>query len=214
MKIEALHEFHDQNFSAEWAKKFEPTPERLALFECMLQRIHSLGTVDIHILELGIGPGYLAEFLLGRLKHSTYEGLDFSAPMLEIAAQRLAQFNGRVTYTQGDLTNDVWIQQISKTPKVIVSTWALHDLFSEDNIAAVYQNVGKLLAGGGLFLNGDFIKPAGSTFDYEGGRLLPNTHLKLLASAGFRTYTCLQEFEKDLLHPTTANNYACFEATI
>ena len=43
MKIEALHEFHDMEFSKDWAERFIPTPDRLDLFETILQRIREIG---------------------------------------------------------------------------------------------------------------------------------------------------------------------------
>ena len=211
MKIEALHEFHDMDFSQGWADRFTPTPDRLALFETILQQIREIGGEDCHVLELGIGPGYLADYLLSRLPNITYEGLDFSKAMLKIAADRLTKFKDRVSYTQADLTKG-WQKRISKAPKVVVSTWALHDLFSQENIASVYQRTKEALQPDGLFLNGDFIKPETSTFEYEGGRIKPSVHLDLLESVGFQSAVCLKEFEKDVLNPTTANNYACFEA--
>ncbi len=54
MKIEALHEFHDLEFSKGWAERFIPTPDRLALFETILERIRETGGESSHILELGI----------------------------------------------------------------------------------------------------------------------------------------------------------------
>mgnify|MGYP000020586043 CR=1 FL=1 len=68
MKIEALHEFHDEDFAKEWADKFTPTPARMRLFETILTRIKTLNETHFHIVELGIGPGFLAHFLLSRLK--------------------------------------------------------------------------------------------------------------------------------------------------
>ena len=211
MKIEALHEFHDMDFSQGWADRFTPTPDRLVLFETILQQIREIESEECHVLELGIGPGYLADYLLNRLSDITYEGLDFSKAMLKIAADRLTKFEHRVRYTQADLTKD-WHKKVNQAPKVVVSTWALHDLFSQENIASVYQQTKAILQPDGLFLNGDFIKPEISTFEYEGGRIKPSVHLALLKSVGFQSAVCLKEFEKDVLNPTTANNYACFEA--
>jgi len=212
MKIEALHEFHDMEFSQGWAERFTPTPDRLALFETILQRIREIGEENCHVLELGIGPGYLADYLLSRLPNISYEGLDFSNAMLEIAKKRLVKYEGRVVYTQADLTKESWTDKVSQLPKAVVSTWALHDLFSSKNIEFVYRKTKSILQAKGVLLNGDFIKPEESTFDYEGGRIKPSVHLSLLKNVGFQSAICLKEFEKDVLNPTTANNYACFEA--
>ena len=212
MKIEALHKFHDMEFSKGWAERFTPTPDRLALFETILQRIREIGRDNCSILELGIGPGYLADYLLNRLPNISYEGLDFSEAMLKIAENRLGKYTDRVVFTQADLTKDSWVTKINQRPKVVVSTWALHDLFSPENIEFVYQKTKSILLPGGLFLNGDFIKPETSTFEYEGGRIKPSLHLSLLKNVGFQSVLCLKEFETNVENPTPANNYACFEA--
>ncbi len=212
MKIEALHHFHDFKTAEEWAKKFSPSPARMDLFETMLKSIKQLGESHFHIVELGIGPGFLADFLLNRLKNITYEGIDCSEPMRQLAAKRLESFKDRTTFTTANLTDDNWIKQVSQPPKVVVTTWALHDLFTQDNIHSVYRNTYQLLQNDGIFLNGDFIKPDNIKVEYEGGRLEIKTHLDLLQSVGFQSADCLKEFEKNIKNPTTANNYACFEA--
>lgn len=212
MKIEALHDFHDADFSQGWADRFVPTPERLRLFQTILQHIKDLETDDISILELGIGPGYLADFLLENLPNITYEGLDFSAAMLEIANKRTAQYSERIHFTQADLVRENWTTQLKKAPTVIVSTWALHDLLEKKNIANVYQSAYEVLPKGGILLNGDFIKPETSTYEYEGGRIKPSEHIELLQAAGFQHCACVAEFETSVEQPTTANNYVCFKA--
>ena len=211
MKIEALHDFHDADFSKAWADKFESTPERLRLFQTILQHIEGFGK-ELSVLELGIGPGYLADFLLENLPNITYEGLDFSEAMLDIASKRTAKYSQRIHFTQADLVRDNWTTQLKKAPNVIVSTWALHDLLEKKNIASVYQSAFEILQKGGVLLNGDFIKPETSTHEYEGGRIKPSEHIELLQVAGFQHCVSVAEFEISVEEPTTANNYVCFKA--
>ena len=212
MKIQALHEFHNKSFSKEWAEKFEPTAPRMKLFETILKQIKKAGFTTSPVLELGIGPGFLASYLLDRLPQIYYEGLDYSKPMLEIAKKRMEEHRKRVDFNRADLINEEWGKKIRRRPDVIVSTWALHDLFEKKNILNVYQTSYEILPEGGLFLNGDFIKPEESNHDYEGGRIKPSEHLELLRKVGFLDPECLEEFEKSVENPTTSNNYACFKA--
>lgn len=213
MKIEALHEFHDLEFSKGWADRFDPSPPRIDLFKTIVSQISNYrGKEEIHILELGIGPGYLAEFLFENLDNFTYEGLDFSEAMLSISKNRLRNFESKIVFIQADLTNGIWNSKISKKPDFIISTWALHDLFSKENIGFVYIKSFEALGKGGVLLNGDFIKPHGIEVEYEGGRIEKMIHFQLLAKAGFSKISCLKDFEKDHKNPTTSNNYCCFEA--
>jgi len=210
MKIEALHEFHDDTFSEQWANKFKPTKDRLDLFETMMKNIKN--EKETFVLELGIGPGFLAHYLLSNLDRIEYEGLDFSNAMLTLAQKRTLVFNNRISFLKADLVNEVWTDKIKQQPDVIVSTWSLHDLFSDTNIFNVYESVSRILPKGGIFLNGDFIKPEESTFEYEGGRIKPSQHIDLLNLAGFNSAQCIKDFEKNIENPTTANNYSCFMA--
>jgi len=210
MKIQALHEFHDPSYAEAWSNKWLPTKHRLSLFASILDEIRMLND-PIHVLELGVGPGYLAEFLLKRLPGITYEGVDFSAPMLEIAANRIKEHQERSSFTRADITRRYWYEEI-RHPDVVVTTWTLHDLCNKSNISLVYRDVYRILPFAGLFLNGDFIKPEDSLIEYEGGRIRPSEHLKLLEETGFTSALHLKEFEKDVSKPTTANNYGLFRA--
>lgn len=212
MKIEALHDFHDPEFSQAWADRFTPNPDRTRLFQDIQEQIAPLISNENPILELGIGPGYLAVFLLEQLTGMRYVGLDFSQAMLDIAQKRTRKYIERIAFCQADLVKENWPKKLSNRPAAIVSTWALHDLFQAQNILKVYRDAYECLAEGGVLLNGDFIKPEESDFEYEGGRIKPSEQLVLLQKAGFSKVECLAEYEKSVDNPTTANNYALFKA--
>ena len=101
------HQFHDNECALDWANRFVPTPERLQLFDTIIQQIRETPLPASHIVELGLGPGYLAERLLQHIPQVTYEGLDFSTPMLELAATRLAAHRSRLRFTQADLIGNL-----------------------------------------------------------------------------------------------------------
>lgn len=208
------HQFHDNECALDWANRFVPTPERLQLFDTIIRQIRDTPLPASHIVELGLGPGYLAERLLQHIPQITYEGLDFSTPMLELAAARLAAHRSRLRFTQADLMGEDWGAKISRPVGAIISTWALHDLGSEAHTGQVYQTCHRLLAKGGILLNGDFVKPEGTPHDYEAGRFLVSRHLELLRDAGFRDAQCLVFLEPELENPTTAQNYACLKAVV
>ena len=139
-------------------------------------------------------------------------GLDFSRSMLEIAARRLGAQASRIVFRQADLMRDEWWTKLPGVSDGIVSTWALHDLGSQENVEAVYARCARALRGRGILLNGDFIKPEGSGHDYEPGRFEVETHLQMLRRVGFTQAECLALFEEELEAPTAAQNYACLRA--
>ena len=157
--IGAKHEFHDEDFVAGWADRFLPTAERLKLFNVILTELQSYMPTYGCIVELGIGPGYLADYILRAMPDIEYCGVDFSAPMVDIARQRLTDHSDHVTYVQADLVKDKWWKDITMPVNAIVSTWTLHDLASQKNVEEVYKSCLRVLQGNGLLLNGDFIKP-------------------------------------------------------
>jgi len=210
--IGAEHEFHDSRYAQDWAARFDPTPERLQLFDLIISQLQSRSLPARHILELGIGPGYLASRLLEANPNVTYEGIDFSRPMLDLAAVRLRNFGDRVRFTQAHLVEDSWERSMSQPVGAILSTWALHDLGSEASTSAVYRKCKFVLPLQGILLNGDFIKPEGATFEYEPGRFPAKRHIEILSDLEFYEVECLGVFELELENPTPAQNYACFKA--
>jgi len=210
--IGARHDFHDAQYSRDWAARFDPTPERVKLFDMIIAQLKSQPLPGPHIVELGIGPGYLASDLLNAISGVTYEGIDFSQPMLELAASRLQRFSERLTFTHANLVADAWERLVKPPAGAVVSTWTLHDLGSEANTAAVYQRCRSILPAGGILLNGDFIKPEGTRFEYEPGRFSVERHIEILSTLGFHNVECLGIFEFELEAPTAAQNYACFKA--
>ena len=210
--IGARHEFHDKEFVTGWADRFVPTPERLQLFNVILSELISHIPADGCIIELGIGPGYLADHLLHRMPDIKYYGVDFSTPMLDIARRRLSQYSKRVKYVQADLVKDVWWVEIPIPVNAIVSTWTLHDLGSQENVKTVYRSCSQKLINNGLLLNGDFIKPDEAMHEYEAGRFEIARHIEMLRQVGFKNADCLLMLEKEIQSPTAAQNYACFKA--
>lgn len=206
--VGAQHEFHDAAFVQGWADRFVPTPPRLALFDLILKHL----SANTHVLELGLGPGYMARHILERNETIEYEGLDFSEVFFDVARKTIGRSMPRVTLTKADLMDQTWPRSLARPPAAIISTWALHDLGSQEAIADVYARCHEVLPPGGVLLNGDFIKPEGTDWDYEPGRFEVARHLELLRQAGFRDPVSMSQYETNTENPTAAHNYACLMA--
>jgi SAM-dependent methyltransferase len=210
--VGAEHEFHDAEFVRGWANRFVPTAPRLQLFDMVLDQIEILGKPCAHVLELGTGPGYMARHILERNDLISYEALDFSDEFLTIAKETIGDLTHRVTFTNADLMDQRWPEKLGKTPDAIISTWALHDLGGQEAVANVYARCCETLRQGGVLVNGDFIKPDGTAWDYEEGRFEIDRHLELLRAAGFAAPRSLAHLEPNIVDPTAAQNYACLVA--
>ena len=176
----------------------------------MLSELRTTIPPDGCVVELGIGPGFLADHLLTSMPEIKYYGVDFSSPMLDIARQRLRPHFERVVYVQADLLKDDWCSKIPAQASAIVSTWALHDLGSQENVEVVYRSCAQLLRDGGILLNGDFIKPENAVYEYEPGRFEVTRHIEIMRRVGFERAECLIVLEEEIESPTAAQNYACF----
>ena len=86
------------------------------------------------------------------------------------------------------------------------------DDVEEQAVADVYARCYEVLPEGGVLMNGDFIKPDGTSWTYEPGQFEVGRHLELLGQAGFKEPAFLALFEHNLDHPTAAQNYACLIA--
>jgi SAM-dependent methyltransferase len=210
--VGAQHEFHNAAFVQGWADRFVPTPPRIALFDLILRHLSAPELPNPHVLELGLGPGYMARHILERNSIITYEGLDFSEVFFPVAQKTIGENMARVTLTRADLMDQDWPRALSRQPGAIISTWALHDLGSQAAVADVYARCYETLPPGGILLNGDFIKPDGTAWAYEPGRFEVKRHLELLTQAGFARSTSIGHFETNIDSPTAAQNYACLLA--
>jgi hypothetical protein len=154
----------------------------------------------------------MARHILQRSQKITYEGLDFSEVFFDIARETVSNMLRRVTLTKADLMNQSWPERLSKRPDAIISTWALHDLGGQQAVAEVYARCYETLPVGGVLVNGDFIKPDGTAWEYEPGRFEISRHLELLRNAGFSHPKSLAHLDRNLKDPTAAENYACLVA--
>jgi SAM-dependent methyltransferase len=210
--VGADHEFHDPEFVRSWANRFVPTKPRLQLFDLILGQVEQVCKPDAHVLELGTGPGYMARHILERNRQVTFEALDFSDAFIDIARQTIGDLTSRVVFTNADLMSKSWPDRLSRRPDAIISTWALHDLGGQAAVANVYARCHGVLPDGGLLANGDFIKPDGTSWEFEPGRFEIGRHLELLRAAGFADPRSLVHLEANTENPTPAQNYACLVA--
>ena len=87
-----------------------------------------------------------------------------------MAKRTLGKLESRVAFTNADLMDQSWPMRLSRSPDAIISTWALHDRGSQQAVADVYARCFETLPKTGVLVNGDFIKPDGTAWDYEPGR--------------------------------------------
>jgi SAM-dependent methyltransferase len=103
------------------------------------------------LLELGSGPGFLAEHLLQALPTIEYVALDFSAAMHELAAERLGFLAHRVRFLERSFLDESWGQGLGEFD-VVVTLQAVHELRHKNRAHTLHSQVRTLLSPGGSYL--------------------------------------------------------------
>ena len=193
------HRFHDVDYVKSYAATInERRPERLKIFDHAADLIDDLPFESTHVVELCIGSGMLADVLLTRLHNITYEGVDFSQPMLDLAKDTLSLFSERIVLHQADLNTDDWPGKLRRPVHAIVSNMALHDLGSRENVRKTYERAFRMIEPGGMILNADLVLAEDSE-PGTGGRFKVREHIDTLEMIGF----------SDVLSTFDFGGYAC-----
>ncbi|MBA3449808.1 MAG: class I SAM-dependent methyltransferase [Chloroflexia bacterium] len=112
------------------------------------------------VLDVGAGDGLLAAVMLARYPQSDAVLVDFSAPMLDAARERLAALSARFVFVEADLATPGWLDAVAAdTPfDAVVSGFAIHHL-EDERKRALYGEIFDLLAPGGAFAHIEHVAP-------------------------------------------------------
>jgi SAM-dependent methyltransferase len=123
-------------------------PARPEFFDAFARLV---GRDGVRVLELGSGPGFLAEHLLRALPGLDYVALDFSPAMHQLAAERLGERAMRVRFVERSFREPAWSEGLGPFD-VVVTHQAVHELRHKDYAQALHAQVHPLLASGGIYL--------------------------------------------------------------
>src|SRR5262249_48737925 len=102
-------DFHDLAQARAWVENTAlRRPWRPAFFDAFAAALKAQFQRPFTVLELGSGPGQLAEQILGQCTVRHYTALDFSEAMHSIAGERLGAWRDTVTYLTRDFRDAGW----------------------------------------------------------------------------------------------------------
>jgi SAM-dependent methyltransferase len=108
--------------------------------------------VSVHrVLELGSGPGFLAEHLLRELSDISYVALDFSASMHDLAVKRLGPHASRVQFVERSFRDPSWVIGLGHFDAVVTNQ-AVHELRHKRHASSLHGRVKSILVPGGPYL--------------------------------------------------------------
>jgi SAM-dependent methyltransferase len=123
-------------------------PQRPEVRARIAERVAASGAH--RILELGCGPGYLAETILDDVPFAAYTLLDFSPPFLAMARRRAGSFP-YTSFVLADFLDPAWTHGLGMFD-AIVTMQAVHELRHKRRAPALYSQVRELLAPGGMLI--------------------------------------------------------------
>ena len=108
----------------------------------------------IKVLDLGCGTGHGLSLVLERFPNSKVIGVDFSARMIQACSKLIDRFGDRVNLVEADFTS----LDFDGSFDAVISAMAIHNVYSDDNKATLFEKIYSTLNPGGYFVNGDFVK--------------------------------------------------------
>ena len=158
-------------------------PWREEFFHRIAQELAGLDGSGCTVLELGSGPGFLAQRILEALSSVDYIALDFSASMHALAKERLGDQARRVQFVEADFRLSNWKAGLPKC-HAIVTMQAVHESRHKRCAGSLYESIRELLHRDGIFLMCDHLVGDGGMTNTE-LYMTPEEHVLSLEAAGF-----------------------------
>ena len=165
-------------------------PWRTEFFEMFASEISTHEPPVTSVLELGSGPGFLAEHILNRIPDLSYAALDFSSAMHGLARARLGDKTERVKFFERSFKKDGWTAGLGQF-HCVVTNQAVHELRHKKYATALHAAVLEVLLPGGLYLMCDHFVGDGAMTNTE-LYMTKQEHKSVLQSCGF---SALQEIK-------------------
>jgi SAM-dependent methyltransferase len=129
---------------------------RELFFQKILKEITLLSDIPLSILEVGSGPGHLAERIMESIKVEKYALFDLSESMNYIASQRLKNYQDVLNINVGDFLNTTDYDHFNNVD-VVVCMQTIHEAGDKKLAADIYKCIRTTLKPAGVFLVCDFI---------------------------------------------------------
>lgn len=145
-------DFRQAEHARQWTEAaMSVRPWRADFFAAFAEVIAAHTGSHCRVLELGSGPGFLAERLLAARADLDYVALDFSAPMQVMARERLAGHAGRVDFIVRDLRDPQWGDGLGPF-HFVVTHQAVHELRHKRYASTLHAQARERLLPGGSYL--------------------------------------------------------------
>jgi SAM-dependent methyltransferase len=145
-------DLRDMKDAKEWEQTAMLRPFREDFFQAFTTEISEFCKPGINILELGSGPGFLAQYILSCIDGINFTLLDFSGPMHEFAKQRLSEIKGSNLHYLLRGFKDIDRADGINNIDVVITNQAVHELRHKRYAPELFVQVHKLLKPEGVLL--------------------------------------------------------------
>ena len=178
------HDYFNEVYVNEWASAANSRrPFRAQFFDAFVSELAVLR--KLKVLDVGSGPGFLAERVLTRCDVASYHLFDFSPHMLELSRARLSVFGDTTVFHQGSFLDEEWWQSLPAPFDAIVSMQAIHEVRDGARIPKLYDELKPLLRAEGIVLIADEVNDGDKKEEHL---LSVSEHEAALLKAGFETF--------------------------
>ena len=180
-------DFHDEEAAAAWAEAAaRKRPWRSMIFDHFVAAVTASNVAVPRVLELGSGPGFLAEQVLDRCPAvARYTLLDFSEAMVAQSRARLARHEGRTEFVRADFRSGSWSADAGGPFDLVLSLQAVHELRHKRHAPRLYAQIRALLSPVGELLVCDHLPDGAHTPRHRALYLSTTENLAAFAGAGF-----------------------------
>lgn len=174
--------FHDPAQARAWeTDTIARRPWRPKFFAGFADELNAHFADCFQVLELGSGPGHLAEAILTRCAVTQYCALDFSDAMHALARQRLKALASKMQFITGDFRLASWTEGLGSFD-AILTLQAAHELRHIRRLPALLSQIRSVLSPNGLFLYSDHYAEGGQNPKLV---LARSEQSRVLENAGF-----------------------------
>ena len=192
-------DFRLMDDAREWAASaILMRPWREQFFQQFVAELQAVDHGPLSVLELGSGPGFLAQRILTAVPDVTYTMLDFSPAMHKLARERLGPLIRHVRPIVADFKCPGWAEGLGEFDAV-VTMQAVHELRHKKHALALHQAVRRLLGAQGRYLVCDhYVGRDGMTNDAL--YMTVDEQRDCLAAAGYDRVVKLLDMRGLVLH--------------
>jgi len=187
------HDYFNKGYVDEWVSIANlKRPFRHSFFDAIASEVKKLDRP--RVLDIGSGPGFLAERVLTECDLTSYHLFDFSPRMIELSRERLKDFGDKAVFHQGSFLDNGWWRLLPGPFDAIVSLQAVHEVRESSRIPRLYGDLRQLLCEGGVILIADQVNTGDKREEHF---LTSDEHQAALQNAGYDSVRIVYE-EGDL----------------